>query len=447
MTTSILHRALDKSYPCAVRGQGCYLYTEEGRQVLDGCSGAAVSCLGHGHKEVVEAIKTQADALCFAHTSFFTSNPAEELATNLIESSDGAFSHVMFLSSGSEAVESAIKIARQYQVYTNNPQRAKVIGREYSYHGNTLGALSAGYNPSRREVFAPLLSPAFHHVRRCFIDRDGAGQDEAAYEDALIAEYEAKFNELGPDTIAAVIVEPVVGATLGSVPATKTYLPRLRDLCHRQGALVIFDEVMCGMGRTGTYHAWQQLGNVAPDLQTIGKGLGAGYQPISAILMSSDIHNRFRQATVDGMSPFVSGHTYQGHAIGCAAALAVCRILGRDRLLDNVVEMGELLKSRLRASIPKIVFESGGSVRGLGLFRTVDLGTLGNAMGGPLAAEVAVATFAQGAAVYTCSAAVDAVLFCPPFIITASQVNELVGAFVRGLESVLHKRAREVLSN
>ncbi|EXJ84745.1 hypothetical protein A1O3_05417 [Capronia epimyces CBS 606.96] len=443
MTSKIFHRSLTASYPSAIGGQGCYVVTGDGRQILDGSSGAAVSCLGHGNPEVTDAIVAQAQAMSFAHTSFFTSDPAEELAKVMMEKSDGAFCRMMLLCSGSEAVESALKLARQYHVYRGQPQRIKIIGRMHSYHGNTLGALAAGNNPPRRKTYAPILSPSFHHVSRCFHAADGPDLEEQVYEDQLIAEFEAKFHELGPETIAAVIVEPVVGATLGSVPATSTYLPRLKELCHRHGALIIFDEVMCGMGRVGTYHAWQheKLGGVAPDLQTIGKGLGAGYQPISAVLIGQGVYDTF-QAGADGAQAFLSGHTYQGHAIGCAAALAVARIVHRDQLLANVVRMGDLLETTLRQQLPPIFTERGGSIRGLGLFRTVDFGHLGDAFGAkaPLAAQVAAETLAQGAAVYTCSVAVDAILFAPPYIITRAEILTLVRAFLRALDVVLQQR-------
>lgn len=440
MSSAIFHRSLEKSYPSAAQGDGVYLITAEGKKVLDGSSGAAVSCLGHGNRQVVDAIITQAQSLCFAHTSFFTSNPAEELAKALMDSSNGAFSKAIFLSSGSEAVESTLKLARQYHIYKGNDRRVNIIGRIGSYHGNTLGSLAAGNNPARRNPFAPMLASCFHHVSRCFYAADGSVLDENQYEDKLIAEFEGKFNELGPETVAAVIVEPVGGATLGTVPPTKTYLPRLQELCHCYGVLLIFDEVMCGMGRIGTYHAWQSLGGVAPDLQTIGKGLGAGYQPISAILIGEEVHSTFKANSKRGQA-FVSGHTYQGHAMGCAAALAVNKIIFRDGLLRNVLKMGELLENILRRELPPEFEEQGGRLRGMGLFRTVDFGNLGAHHGGPLSAQVAAETFTQGAAVYTCSAAVDAVMFAPPFIIHDTEVLKLVRIFVKALNLVLKRRS------
>ncbi|KAH8681912.1 pyridoxal phosphate-dependent transferase [Xylariales sp. PMI_506] len=438
VTSSILHRSLVKKYPTAAKGDGVYLVTADGKRIFDGSCGAAVSCLGHGNQEVIEAICDQARSMAFAHTSFFTSDPAEELAQLLLEQSDHAFARVMWLTSGSEAVESALKVARQYHVYNGQPERVNIIGRQHAYHGNTLGALAAGDNPSRRDRFAAMLSPTFHHVSRCFYQADGNGRTEKEYEDALIAEYEAKFQELGPGTVAAVIVEPVGGATLGAVPATTSYLPRLVELCKKHGILTIFDEVMCGMGRVGTYHAWQSLGGVAPDLQTIGKGLSAGYQPLSAVLVGKTVNDTFQKHSSEA---FVSGHTFQGHAMGCAGALMAQRIVFRDNLVDNCRYMGEVLREAIETTLPQQFQAHGGKLRGLGLFRAVDFGDLGKQYGGPLAKEVSERAFQLGAAVYLCSGLVDAVLLCPPFIMTETETLTLARIFVEAVESVLEGRA------
>jgi adenosylmethionine-8-amino-7-oxononanoate aminotransferase len=388
----------------------------------------------------IESIVTQARSLSFAHTASFTSKPAEDLANFVLQESDGAFSRAYFLCSGSEAIEAALKLARQYHLMNDEPERINIIGRECSYHGNTLGALAAGHNPARRDPFAPLLGPNFHHVSRCFYDYDGIGLSEAEYEDKLIAEFEAKFVELGTHTIAAVIVEPVVGATIGTVPATKTYLPRLKALCEKYGALVIFDEVMGGMGRLGTYHAWQTLGGVSPDLQTIGKGLAAGYQPVSGVLISKkvyDVYARVDEKTGE-TKPFISAHTYQGHSIGCAAALTVQTIVKRDGLVARAKAMGEVLRKSLLDGPKSIEL----TVRGSGLFRTVDFGSTGQRYGGVLAKEVQVECFKQGAAVYVCGAAVDAILFAPPFIITEEEIKKLTTTFWNSVQTVLEKRAK-----
>ncbi|EXJ92918.1 hypothetical protein A1O3_01474 [Capronia epimyces CBS 606.96] len=433
-TSAILHRSFSKEYPTAASGQGVYIQDHTGRLVLDGSSGAAVSCLGHGHKKVIEAIVEQAQQMSFAHTSFFTSDPAENLASVLISTCPDVFSKVMFVSSGSEAVESALKLARQYHLCNGQPDRHIFISRRFAYHGNTLGALSAGFNPPRRDPFQPMLSQAFRHVSPCFFTRDGLpGEDEESYVDRLVAEYETTISSLGSEKIAAIIVEPVSGATLGAVPAARGYLGRLRELCDRYGCLLIFDEVMCGMGRVGTMHAWQSLGGIAPDLQTIGKGLGAGYQPISAILIANKVHAVLERN--HEQRPFVSGHTYQGHSIGCAAALATQRAIAEDKLLDNVRRMGERLSRRLKKETPMLK-----EVRGLGLFQAVEFATAtATPPGSSIAAAVASTCLENGVAVYLCSSAVDAVLFAPPFIISESEIDKLVDVFVQSVKQTIEK--------
>ncbi|PKS11150.1 hypothetical protein jhhlp_002911 [Lomentospora prolificans] len=442
MKSAILHRSLTKDYPTAIGGDGVYLITDKGQRILDGSSGAAVSSVGHSNKEVIEAIVDQTRSLCFAHTSFFTSEAAEELAALIIgQSGGGTFSKIMYTSSGSEAIEAALKIARQYHVFNGDLKRINIIGRFHSYHGNTMGAMAAGNNPPRREAFEPMFSPVFHHVSRCFHDKDNNGLGEKEYEDLLIAEFEAKIQSLGAETVAAVIVEPVVGATLGAVAATSTYLPRLKALCEKNGILAIWDEVMCGMGRSGSYHAWQSLGGVGPDLQTIGKGLGAGYQPLSAILLNEKVAGMFeKHATAS--KKFINGQTFQGHPVACAGALAVQKIIKREKLLVNVLARGEQLDASLKAGLPSSFFECSGSLRGMGLFRAVDFGNLGAAIGGQLAQEVADESFKQGAAVYTCSSAVDAVLFAPPFIINEQEVEILAATFLKALANVLERRGK-----
>lgn len=332
-------------------------------------------------------------------------------------------------------MESALKLARHFHISNGQQERVNFISRECSYHGNTLGALSAGFNPPRRAPFAPMLSPAFHHTLRCFYSCDGKDDEtEEKYVDRLLVAFEEQFQRLGPTTVAAVIIEPISGSTLGCVPAAKSYLHRLRDLCHKHGALIIFDEVMCGMGRAGTLHAWQSLGGVAPDLQTIGKGLAAGYQPLSAVLVSEKIHGKLKETSEN--HPFMSGHTYQGHALACAAGLATQRYLVEKNLLENVREMGDLLVDLLKKGLPKVVVKD---VRGLGLFRGVEFQPVDPA-GGQIAKEVAALSFEKGAAVYLCSSAVDAVLFAPPFIVDEGQVKELVTIFAAAVREILMRR-------
>src|SRR6478609_4895569 len=331
-TSRVLHRSLRETPPKAIGGEGVYLFAEGGRRVIDASGGAAVSCLGHQHPRVIAALTKQASTLAYAHTAFFSSEPAEALAETLVGHEPGGLAYAYFVSGGSEAIEASIKLARQH-----------FIARRQSYHGNTLGALAAGGNAWRRAPYAPLLSSAFSHVTPAFAYHEKRDHEsEAEFVARLAAELEAEFQRLGPDTVAAFMAEPVVGATGGCVPAPEGYFRAVRDICNRHGALLILDEVMCGMGRTGTRHAWEQEG-VAPDIQAVAKGLGGGYQPIGAMLASGTIIDTIRQ----GSGAFQHGHTYLAHPMACAAALGVQQVISEEGLLDNVRERGAQLERRL----------------------------------------------------------------------------------------------------
>src|SRR6266699_246049 len=339
----VLHRSLRGQPPKAVGGDGVWLIADDGRRILDGSGGAAVSCLGHQHPRVIEAISRQASKLAYAHTGFFSSEPAEALADRLVGDEPGGLAYAYFVSGGSEAIEASIKLARQYFIESGQPQRQRFIARRQSYHGNTLGALAAGGNAWRREPYAPLLSAAFSHVTPAFAYHEMRDSEtEADFVARLAAELEAEFQRLGPENVAAFIAEPVVGATAGCVPAPEGYFRAVREICDRHGALVLLDEVMCGMGRTGTRHAWEQEG-IAPDIQAIAKGLGGGYQPIGAMLASTRIVDAVR----DGSGAFQHGHTYLAHPMACAAALAVQNVIAEDRLLERVRSTGALLEDLL----------------------------------------------------------------------------------------------------
>ncbi len=364
--TRILHRQIGTSLPTAVDGQGVEIIDHEGRRYIDACGGAAVSCLGHGHPDVIAAVKEQAERMAYAHTGFFTNEPAEELAENLIANAPDGLSHVYFVSGGSEANEAALKMARQYFVEKGEPQRRNIIARRQSYHGNTLGVLAAGGNEWRRAQFSPLLIET-HHISPCYAYRhQEQGESEEEYGLRAANELEAKIVELGADSVMAFLAEPVVGATAGAVPAATGYLKRIREICDKYGVLLILDEVMCGMGRTGTLFACEQDG-VAPDIVTIAKGLGGGYQPIGAALLSQKIFDTFAQ----GSGLFQHGHTYIGHPTACAAALAVQKVIERDELLQNVLDMGAYLRQSLDERFgqnPAV-----GDIRGRGLFIGIEL--------------------------------------------------------------------------
>src|SRR6202453_617606 len=364
--THILHRSPNAVMPVAVSGSGVEIVDSEGRRYLDASGGAAVSCLGHGHPDVLAAMRRQLDALAYAHTAFFTTEVAERLADRLIEDAPPGLSHVYLVSGGSEAIEAALKLARQYFVEKGEPQRRHFIARRQSYHGNTLGALAIGGNAWRREPFLPILIEA-HHVSPCYAYREQrADETEEAFAQRLADELEQKILELGADTVAAFVAETVVGATAGAVPPVREYFAKIRAVCDRYGVLLILDEVMSGMGRTGRLFACEEDG-IAPDIVTIAKGLGGGYQPIGATLCARRIY----EAIVGGSGFFQHGHTYIGHAIACAAALAVQETVEQEGLIGKVRARGEQLRAALARAFrdnPHV-----GDVRGRGLLVGVEL--------------------------------------------------------------------------
>jgi adenosylmethionine-8-amino-7-oxononanoate aminotransferase len=440
-TSRVLHRSLRETPPRAVGGDGVWLIAEDGRRILDASGGAAVSCLGHQHPRVIEAITRQASKLAYAHTSFFSSEPAEALAEQIVGHEPGGLGYAYFVSGGSEAIEASIKLARQYFNEIGQPQRRHFIARRQSYHGNTLGALAAGGNAWRREPYAPLLSQAFSHVTPAFAYHEKRDDEsEADFVVRLAAELEAEFRRLGPGTVAAFIAEPVVGATAGCVPPPEGYFRAVRDICDRHGALLILDEVMCGMGRTGTLHAWEQEG-IVPDIQAIAKGLGGGYQPIGAMLASSAIIDTIR----DGSGAFQHGHTYLAHPLACAAALEVQRIIADEQLLDKVKERGGQLERRLTERFGN--HRHVGDIRGRGLFWAIEL-VADRATREPfdpglkLNQRTKAAAFASGLACYPAGGTADGrrgdhVLLAPPYIATSADIDEIVDRLGAAVDSAL----------
>jgi len=447
MTASrVMHRSLRNTPPKAVGGEGVWLLAENGHRIIDASGGAAVSCLGHQHPRVLAAMAKQASQLAYAHTAFFTSEPAEALAEKLVGHEPGGLAYVYFVSGGSEAIEASIKLARQYFVETGQPQRRHFIARRQSYHGNTLGALAAGGNAWRREPYAPLLSSAFSHVAPAFAYREKRDREsEVDFVARLAAELEAEFQRLGPDTVAAFVAEPVVGATAGCVPAPDGYFKAVREVCNSHGALLILDEVMCGMGRTGTLHAWEQEG-VAPDIQAIAKGLGGGYQPIGAMLAS----RRITEVIRDGSGAFQHGHTYLGHPMACAAALEVQRIIDDENLLDRVKERGRQLERRLTERFGN--HRHVGDIRGRGLFQAIEL-VADRATREPfdpalkLNQKIKAAAFEGGLGCYPAGGTVDGrrgdhVLLAPPYIATSDEIDEIVDRLGRAVDSALKSIGR-----
>jgi adenosylmethionine-8-amino-7-oxononanoate aminotransferase len=438
--TRLLHRQIHATLPVAVGGSGVELIDSTGKRYIDASGGAAVSCLGHGHPDVIAALHRQADQLAYAHTGFFTTEVAEELAERLIADAPAGLSHVYLVSGGSEAIEAALKMARQYFIEKGEPQRRNLIARRQSYHGNTLGALAAGGNEWRRRQFRPLLIET-HHIDPCYAYRfRQPGESEADYGRRAAEALERKILELGPETVMAFVAETVVGATAGAVPPAGDYFKQVRAICDRYGVLLILDEVMCGMGRTGTLHACEQDG-IAPDLMTIAKGLGGGYQPIGAVLLGRHVFDAFSS----GSGFFQHGHTYMGHPMGCAAALAVQQVIHRDNLLLNVRSMGERLRRGLDGRFGQ--HPNVGDVRGRGLFigleMVSDRGT--KAPFDPalrLHARIKREAMARGLMVYPMGGTIDGargdhVLLAPPFIVDAATVDAIVARLGDAIDAAI----------
>ena len=427
--TRLLHRAIHSRMPVAVGGRGIELFDAGGKAYIDASGGAAVSCLGHAHPAVIAALHEQLDRLAYAHTGFFTSEAAEALADLLVEDAPAGISHAYLVSGGSEAVEAALKMARQYFVEKGEPQRRHIIARRQSYHGNTLGALAAGGNEWRREQFKPLLVET-HHIDPCYAYRlQETGESDEAYAARAAQQLEDKILELGADTVIAFVAEPVVGATAGAVPPVADYFKRIRAICDRYGVLLVLDEVMCGMGRTGTLHACEQE-DISPDLMTIAKGLGGGYQPVGAVLLSEKIFEAF----AGGSGFFQHGHTYMGHPMAAAAGLAVQQVIRRENLLANVVAMGAELERQLVERLGN--HHHVGDIRGRGLFRGVEL-VAERASKRPFDPKLKLnglikkEAMARGLMVYPMGGTIDGrqgdhVLIAPPFIVERADITRIV---------------------
>ena len=427
--SGIFHRKLNSNLPLAVRGDGIYLIDSSGNSYIDASGGAAVSCLGHSNQEVMRAIQDQAKTLTFAHTGFFTSAPAEELAQKLIEDAPVGLDWIYFLSGGSEAIETALKIARQYFTITGQHQRRHFIGRRQSYHGNTLGALAVSGHMRRRQPYTPILLDT-HHISPCYSYRAKLeGENDRDYGLRVANELEDKIKELGEDTVIAFIAETVVGATLGAVPAVSGYFSRIREICDKYGVLLILDEVMSGMGRTGTMHACEQE-DISPDLLCLAKGLGAGYQPIGATMISEQIFRVFS----DGPGAFEHGHTYIGHATACAAALAVQHEIKSRDLLSSVKILGEYLQRALRERFND--HQHVGDIRGRGLFWGIEL--VKNRMTKEpfasslkLSVRIKAHALANGLICYPDTGTADGIngdhiLLAPPYIVSKAEIMKIV---------------------
>ncbi|TDL21827.1 PLP-dependent transferase [Rickenella mellea] len=454
--TYILHRTPWRP-PVATRAEGIYIDLEDGRRVIDAVGGAAVACIGSGNQTVIEAIKAQADELTYVYNMQLSNGPAEELAKFLIESGKGAFGLCGFVSGGSEAMEGAIKLARQYFFETNQPQRVHFIARNLSYHGNTLSTVSLSNNPARRKPYEGILDHEhFHFVSPAFAKRfQRSDESEADYVERLRKELDDKFQELGPGNVIAFVAETVVGATTGALPAPTGYFKAMKSVCDKYGALLILDEVMSGMGRMGTMHAWESFGDgVFPDIQAVAKGLGGGYASIGAVLFSERIAEGIR----DHSGLWMHGHTYQAHPLACAAALAVQHVISSSNLLENCRTQGAYLSSLLHSRLQgpnclarPYTFD----IRGGGLFWGIEFDFTDSDSsvaekkkldfkGRPFALAVQAKALENGLVVmgFTGCANIEGTrgdhnLLAPPYNVTKDEVEKIVDIFVESVEQVL----------
>lgn len=426
--SGLLYRQISGEYPVAGRGDGALIIDRDGRRFIDACGGAAVSSVGHGHPSVLRAMRENLDRIDYVHTSFFTTDATEALADELVANAPPGLTKVILLSGGSEAMESALKLARQAALERGDTERTKVISRKQSYHGNTLGALSVSGNVGRRRVYAPLLFEA-DFIEPCFSYRYRMeGESEAEYGIRAASELESKIQELGPTNVLAFVAETVVGATAGAVAPAPGYLRTVREICDRYGVFLILDEVMCGMGRTGTLHACEQEG-VSPDIMAVAKGLGGGYMPIGAVFASEAIY----QTLAAGSGTLQNGFTYMGHPLACAAALAVQKVIREEDLLANVRRQGQILQDRLAAILgqhPHV-----GDIRGRGLFQAIEF-VEDRASKRPfdpklkLHERVKAAAMEEGVLVYAMGGTIDGVsgnhiMLAPPYNIDDELANEI----------------------
>lgn len=439
-TSRLVHRSFHQTPATVLSASGLDINLSTGQNILDACSGAAVAVLGHGHPEVTAAMIKQANDVSYVHTQAFTTPVAEELANIILEGSPAGLEMAFFVGSGSEAVEAALKMARQFHFENGEEERLHFVARRQGYHGNTIAAMSVSSNVARKIPYQGFGYPHVSHVTPAFPYRYmNEDENEAAFTERLLREIEDEFLRVGPEKVVAFLAEPVVGATAGCVPPPKGYFSGVRRLCNKYGILLILDEVMCGTGRCGTYFAFQEEGeDVIPDIVTVAKGVGGGYAPIGGVLM----HRRVVNMLKNGSGAFVHGHTYQAHPISCATALAVQKIIKRDNLVARSASMGKVLEQRLREQIQDL--PSVGDVRGRGLFWAVEFvkdkktkETFDPKIG--YGVKVQQGAFEKGVAVYPGAGTVDGlkgdhVLLAPPFIVTEEQLEFIVKVLKEAIE-------------
>lgn len=442
----VMHRSSRPNLATIASGDGVFLIDQQGNRYLDACGGAAVSCLGHSNERVKQAIIDQVTRIPYAHTGFFTSEPQEQLAEHLLRHAYGDFSQVYFVMGGSEAIETSLKLARQYFVETGKPEKKLFIAREQSYHGNTLGALAIGGNLARRKPFDPILVEG-HYVPTCYEYRDRRDdEDEFQYGQRIANALETKILTLGAENVAAFVAETVGGATSGCLTAPIGYFKRIREICDQYDVLLILDEIMCGMGRTGTLHACEQEG-IQADLETVAKGIAAGYQGLGAVL----IHEKIVEAFDKGSGFFQHGHTYIGHPTSCAAGLATQLEVQEKNLLSNVNIQGENLKKALQVSFDSDALLSAhvGDIRGRGLFIGIELVAdketkqpFNTAL--KLHAQIKKKAMENRLMCYPMGGTINGIngthiLLAPPFIIDEENVQQITQRLSSSIKSVLEE--------
>jgi adenosylmethionine-8-amino-7-oxononanoate aminotransferase len=427
-----------KTYPAAVRGEGCYIHAADGRRYLDAAGQAAVVSIGHGVPEIARAISEQASRLAFAHTSQFHTEAAERLASRILALAPAEFrpgGRVYFTSGGSEAVETAIKLARAYHLERGEPSRIRVVSRRQSYHGSTLGAMALSGNVVRRAPYAPLL-PEWGHIHPCFCYHCPLAITYPECNVACADDLEKFVASVGAHTVAAFIFEPVVGATLGAAAPPDGYVQRIAKICRARGVLLIADEIMCGVGRSGVPFAVEHWG-VAPDMILVGKGIASGYAPLGGVIVAPAVV----AAIAGGSGAFMHGFTYQAHPVSMAAGNAVLDHIEKHRLFARVEPAARELRAALE---PLRAHPHVGEIRGLGLLVGIELVKDKTSREPyPRDANVAQRIFdsamAEGVLTYPTQGCVDGsrgdhVLLAPPFIITGEECRAIARAIEAALE-------------
>ena len=429
--------------PKVTHGRGSYLWDTTGKQYIDGSGGPAVYCLGHAHPEVNAAIAAQLDQIAHGYRYNFSTDALEDLTEIIRAQCGGALTEMVFVSSGSEAVESCLKIALQYQTAIGQKSRRRFISRERSWHGNTLGALGLSGFAERTAAYEGAFIPSIK-LSPANAYRPIAGATPESAGEACAAELEAAILAHGPETIAAFIFEPVVGAAGGCVPAPATYARRVREICTKYGVLMIADEVMCGAGRTGPWRALAYDG-VEPDIMSIAKGLAGGYIPLGAAICTTPIWQAIRAK--DGA--FGTGHTFTGHTAACAAAIAVQNIIARDGLLARVTANEARLKDGLAEALHGV--DAIGDIRGRGHFICTELVADRTSKrpfdaGRQLFIKIRAQAMQNGLICYPVGGNVDGtsgdiVILAPPYNCTDAELTEIVDKTAKSIRQVLISEA------